>query len=340
MQSAAPAASITALHPCAEPICSSIPWPASSASNPNALHNDFLPARSPRNGELSQAAGLRVGAWRHQHHGDPVRHQRRRPSRRPGHRQPLVRRALRHRAAAVHSDAALHPHHDHGGDRGDHPQDPRPADGLRAALRTAAARSDRPRRDRRRDHAGNRRADAGEQHAGVRGAGRAADLLRHDLRRLSVVPRLRAQRHHRRHRREPVPRQDPPAFDRAARSVEMGEQALRPADRPAGRLQGGAAQQRAQRGAFSGHRRGFALGGEHQDPHAERDLQADDPAAELALHAARRRCVRRSLVHHHAWRGRHHQDHHGAGVHRRRLLRPGAVDPDRRARQRGGRQDR
>ena len=50
-----------------------------------------------------------------------------------------------------------------------------------------------------------------------------------DLRRVSVVHRLRAERHHRRHRRRRLPRQDQAACHRHARSGELGEPAVRPA---------------------------------------------------------------------------------------------------------------
>ena len=121
---------------------------------------------------------------------------------------------FRRRAAAVHPDAALHPDHDDRRDRRHHPQDARAADGLRPPLRAAAAGNDRPRRDRVRHHRRHRDPDAGEQHAGLRGAGRAADHAGDDLRRLSVVHRIRAERRHRRHRRRDLPFQDQAACRR------------------------------------------------------------------------------------------------------------------------------
>ena len=151
------------------------------------------------------------------------RDQRRRRRRRQGRDQPLGRRLFRRRAAAVHPDAALHPDHHDRRDRRHHPQAAGAADGLRPPLRTAAAGNDRPRRDRLRHHRRHRDPDAGEQHAGVRGAGRAADRAGDRLCRLSVVHRVRAERRHRRHRRRDLPLQDQAARRRDARSGAAGK---------------------------------------------------------------------------------------------------------------------
>ena len=56
------------------------------------------------------------------------------------------------------------------------------------------------------------------------------------------------------------------------------------------------AQPRPQRRAVRDTRRGLAGGRQLQDSHSERNLSADGAAAELALHAARRRGVRRADV--------------------------------------------
>ncbi len=103
------------------------------------------------------------------------------------------------------------------------------------------------------------------------------------------------------------------------------------------RLQGSAAEPRAQRRPLCRRRRRVDDGRQYQDPHPGRNLQDDRDLAGLDVCAARRGGVCRAKSEQLAWRYVDRQGDDGAAVHRRRLFRTGAVDPDPAQCQCGGR---